>query len=777
MQFNVGVRKLVEYVMMSGNLELDKFVSSSRAMAGIAAHKKIQKERGDDYKAEVSVSHQFKLEDINIIVSGRIDGVYKKENQITIEEIKSTTEDIRRLKLKKNEVHWGQAKVYAYLYSLEHTIDRLNIALVYYNIDDGKVFEINDDYTFADLEEFMTSLLTKYHLWARRQLDWNMLRDNSLKDLSFPYSEYRIGQREMAVGVYRALRDGGELLIQAPTGIGKTVATIFPALKILPGEANKKIFYLTARGTGKEAVEKAVKIINNSGGRVKCITLTAKEKICFNPGSACNGRECNFAKGYYDRVNDALEDIFQKDIFTREIIEITALKFSVCPFEFSLYLSLWCDIIISDYNYAFDPRVRLKRYFVDSAESKKSEYYFLVDEAHNLVDRSRKMFSAELRKDEILKLRRLLKTKQPELCKHLSAMNNWFLKARKKAEEKNDHFAEIDAPDSLFPVLRKFKRRADTWLAYNFMTDYRRNLLDFYFKVGAFLRISENYDSDYLTCYEKEGKDLLLKLFCLDPARSLKESRKNVKSVIFFSATLTPQRYYKELYGCESYAESLDLPSPFPKKNFFLAKTGISTRYKDRNDTLDNLVSFIEHFVKSRKGNFLLFFPSYKYLETAFERITLDNFNVIKQKSNMKEEERLEFMDAFKQKNDKSLIALAVMGGIFGEGIDLIGEKLEGAIIVGVGLPGIDFERDLIREYFQKDGKGYEFAYLYPGLTRVLQAAGRVIRSETDKGSVLLIDDRFSSYIYRKLLPAHWFPISVRDEKALDNKLNDFWMN
>ncbi len=775
MELNIAVRKIVEYVMLSGDLELDRFVSSSRAMAGIAVHKKIQKDRGDDYSSEVFVSHTFDRDGINLKVSGRIDGIYHDDGKTVIEEIKSTTETINRLKLKKNKHHWAQAKFYGYLYAFEHDLSEVNIVVVYCNIDDGKILELKESYSFEFLEKFVNEVVDKYLVWAKKQLDWFEIRNRSLNELEFPHKTYRKGQRGMAVSIYRTLRDGGELLIQAPTGIGKTVASVFPALKILPETENSKIFYLTARGTGKVVAEKAIQLVNSRGGRCKMITLTAKEKICFNPGAACNARECRFAKGYYDRVNDALSDIYSHDIFDRDLIETYALKHLVCPFEFSLYLSLWCDFIICDYNYAFDPRVKLKRYFAEGGEAAGQDFYFLVDEAHNLVDRSRSMFSASLNKDDVLKLRRLIKSSQPEMYKHLSAMNKWFLKQRKMAEESDDFLSSKEQPEELYPILRRFKRRADTWLALNFATDYRRTLLDFYFLVVSFLRISENFGEDYLTCYTKEGKDLQVKLFCLDPARSLRTSNEPVKSVVYFSATLSPLSYYREIFGWGIKAGLIDLPSPFPRENLLLARSPVSTRYKDRNETLDQLIVQIKEFIHHKIGNFLIFFPSYRYMKQVYEMLDCDDVELVMQESNMSDDEREAFVQLFKEKHEKPFAAFAVMGGIFGEGIDLRGEHLEGAVIVGVGLPGIDDERDLIKDYFSKRNKGFEFAYLYPGLTRVMQAAGRVIRSETDKGAVLLIDDRFSSYQYSKNLPQHWAMDTVKDVEDLKKNLTEFW--
>ena len=510
------------------------------------------------------------------------------------------------------------------------------------------------------------------------------------------------------------------------------------------------------------------------GLKLKSQNLTAKEKICFCPQAACNGEACEFAKGYYDRIREALEEAFRQDAFPREVIEEIAVKHRVCPFEFSLDLSLWMDCIICDYNYVFDPQVYLKRFFLEES----GDYVFLVDEAHNLVDRARDMFSAEIQKQPFLELRRMVRNQPPEIYPVLGRINTWLVGARKRCEEVNP-FAEKEPPNTLFPLLRKFLSLTERWLVLNRKTVFREELLELYFTVHGFMRMAERYDESYVSWYEKKGNDVTVKLFCLDPARHLKETLERGSAAIFFSATLTPADYFRKIFGCDESARELILSSPFPPENLcLLISGGISTFYKHRERTKDSVTRAILSLVRQKKGNYLLFFPSYEYLMLVYEQFTSSSpeTKTILQIPGMAEPDREQFIARFSQDKGRHLAGFVVMGGVFGEAIDLVDDRLTGAVIVGVGLPAICLERELIRDYFAKrSGEGFEFAYLYPGFNKVLQAVGRVIRSESDRGAVLLIDTRFPTGQYRSLFPQEWQPIIVRDEAQFDRILQRFW--
>jgi len=523
--------------------------------------------------------------------------------------------------------------------------------------------------------------------------------------------------------------------------------------------------------------------MRDQGLKIKSLTLTAKEKTCFSSDSACNGEECEFARGYFDRVDEAAAEMFRQDAFGRAAIEEMARKHRVCPFEFSLELAFIADCVICDYNYAFDPAVYLKRFFDE--EDLHDEFVFLIDEAHNLVDRAREMFSAELMKRPFVDLRRVVKKKLPGLYKSMGKINNWLLKSRKRCREEGRPIVEKEEPDGLYPLLRKFLEAAEDWLVLNSKTPFRDALLDLYFVVSRFLKRAEHYDGTYATYYEPVDKDFRLKLFCIDPSIQLREALERCKCAVFFSATMTPAAYFRKILGCRNSAKEIILPSPFPEENLcLLVCDRISTLYRQRERTKEAVSRAIASLVKQKKGNYLLFFPSYRYMMMVYDIFTPENGNnpaleIILQTPGMSEGERDEFLRQFEKSedNDSTLVGFAVMGGVFGEGIDLVGDRLTGAVVVGVGLPAICLERELIREYFidpEQGGTGFEYAYLYPGINRVLQAAGRVIRSEQDRGVILLIDERFSWNQYKSLFPKEWHPVRVPGEQELTRALDQF---
>ncbi len=776
------MRALVEHMLRSGDLVLE-FSPGSRQVEGIYAHQKVQRSRPAEYSKEVTVSHQLETEDFILDIGGRIDGVYEYPDRVIIEEIKSTTRNLEVVEQAENQRHWGQLKVYAYFYANRHQSKEIEVRLTYYQIDTAETLELNRKFTYSELDTFFQDLAARYLDWARKMEQWFSLRNESSENLQFPYESYRPGQHKMAVTVYHTIETSGELIVQAPTGIGKTMAALFPTLKALGRGFLSKFFYLTARTTGKNIAEKALQELRQQGLKLKSLTLTAREKICFKPGSACNAEECEFARGYYDRIDEALQEFFEQDVFCRETIEDLARKYQVCPFEFSLELSLWADGIICDYNYVFDPAVYLRRFFGE--EETRDEFVFLIDEAHNLVDRARQMFSAELFKQPFLDLRNVIKGQLPEVYKAAGKINTWLKKMQKRFEEEGRPLAEKEPPAEIYLLLRKFNRAAEQWLARNIKTPFRDELLNLFFQVSSFLRTAEQYDDTYATCYEPVDRDFRLKLFCLDPSRQLEEALKRCQAVVLFSATMTPSHYFRQILGCRPEAQTLTLASPFPAENLcLLVGDKISTLYRHREMTRLAVSRALACLVKQKSGNYLLFFPSYQYMMMVYELFLAQDrrpdMEIIVQTPGMSETERDLFLARFSEENENphTLVGFAVMGGVFGEGIDLVGDRLTGAAVVGVGLPGISLERDLIREYFadpEKGGTGFEYAYLFPGFNRVLQAAGRVIRSENDRGVVFLIDERFSRQQYRSLFPQEWNPCRVSDENHMRQILQEFW--
>jgi DNA excision repair protein ERCC-2 len=773
-ELNIAVRTLVTYALRSGDLALT-FVGTARTTDAIRAHQKIQQARPRGYEAEVAVSHTVETDRFRLIISGRIDGVWHLDDQIVIDEIKTTTGDPDAFTEESHPIHWAQAKTYAYIFAATHHLERVGVQLTYYQLESGHVHETRQHYRFEELRGFFDAIVERYLIWAAVLDRHDRQRNLSIGALDFPHARFRRGQRSMAVAVYKTIQETGQLVVQAATGIGKTLAALFPAVKALGTGLTDKIFFLTARTTGKRVAEEGLDRLRSKGLRLKSLSLTAKEKVCFAPEAACTPDECEYARGHFDRINDALYAIFEQDALTREVIDAVARRFRVCPFEFALELSLWADVVICDYNYAFNPRVYLRRLFVET----RSHYSFLVDEAHNLVDRSRDMFSAELRKQPGLDLRRILKDLAPGVYRRLGSINHHLVQLRKQCADAGGYLAQDQAPEHLCTPLQQFLRTAERWLSLNIKTSFRQDLLTYYFEVNHFLRVLAAYDGTYATVMIQEGKDLLVRLFCIDPAPQMSQALTRAAATIFFSGTLTPLNYFRDVLGCLPQARTVTLPSPFPPENLgVFVYTGVSTLYRNRERSKERVHDIIHAAVSQRQGNYLAFFPSYRYLQMVHalfqERSPLLDTAV--QHPEMTEPERTAFVERFSRESPRTLLGFAVMGGVFGEGIDLTGDRLSGAIVVGVGLPGLSPERDLIRAHFDRtDQGGFDYAYRYPGINRVLQAAGRVIRSSRDRGMVLLIDERFGFSRYRNLLHRHWRITTARSPKAAVRLIEAFW--
>jgi len=768
-KLRVSVRTLVEFVLRQGDLDL-AFQSGQRMVEGIYAHQYLQKERGEAYQAEVSLKTTYYQEDLELEIHGRADGILRGAQGIVIEEIKSTSLDLDLIDQEYNYLHWAQAQCYAYILAQQENLPQVQVQLTYIQLESREQKEFRKSFTREELEEFFLHLVTDYCAWARRQLTWREKRNASISQLRFPYANYRKGQRELVVAVYKTIQEGKKLFVQAPTGIGKTLGTIFPAIKALPEREETPIFYLTAKTITRTVAEDSLKLLQAQGLSLKRVTLTAKDKLCFCPEGECTPEECSYAKGYYDRLSPALEEIFKFDIWDRQQIEDYARKFMLCPFEFSLELTNWADMVICDYNYVFDPRVFLKRFLLEGGD-----YTFLIDEAHNLVERAREMYSAEINKEEFLHLKKLVQEDEPVLAKRLQTVNKNLIKLRKQGLK-----VEKDAPTSLYSSLERVVNETEKIFKKEESRPWKEALTELYFKIQAFLRTALSYDEHYLTYYQDTPQDFRVKLFCIDPSQRLAEVLKKGRSAIFFSATLSPIEYFIKILGGGKDAYKLQLPSPFPPENLCLIlQRQISTKYGQRSGSIDKIVEAITQLVKVKSGNYLVYFPSYEYLKIVQEKLLLaqPQFKIMVQTSGMTEENREEFLAAFQDNPQETLVGLALLGGIFGEGIDLKGERLSGVIIVGVGLPQLNTERDIIRDYFQETyNMGFEYAYMYPGLNKVLQACGRVIRTEMDRGVILLLDERFAQLKYRRLFPKEWKSIHlIQDNQEIGPIMKKFW--
>ena len=774
----VSVRSLVEFVLQSGDLTSGGFQRRDRAQLGTRGHQRVQRSRPEDYESEVEITYQVESADPPLEVRGRIDGVYSNKVPAIIEEIKTTTLSLDLVSEEHNPLHWAQAKCYAYMYAQQQQLSDVNIHLTYYHLDSQEEKTFERYFTLTELETFFSDLITPYLDWFRKVLAWQSRRDQSIQQLEFPYEDYRPGQRDMAVAVYKAIRANDRLYVQSPTGVGKTIATLFPAVKALGQGLVTKIFYLTAKTSGRLVAEKALEDMRQANLYFKSVTLTAKEKICFCPPVNCDPELCVFARGYFDKVKRALEEIDRHQAFTRPVIEEIARKYEICPFEFSLDLALWVDCIICDYNYAFDPRVYLHRFFDFGTEP----YIFLVDEAHNLPDRARSMYSAELDKKTVLNLQRALKPHLPVLAKKLSAINKILLEKRKTCQvEGKEALVEYDPPEKLLKAIQEFSQKAEDWLVLNQATEFRQELLEFYFLCSNYLRTAEYFDTFYVSYFERQGQsDLKARLFCLDPVPMLAVPLERSQSTIFFSATLLPMDYFTKLLTGDVNHPKRIFQSPFPQENVcLLIHNQISTKYTQRADSYGAIAEAIETICSTHVGNYLVYFPSHAYLAAVLELLKerLPEKQLLVQDRSMTEAAREAFLARFSVSNQETLIGLAVMGGIFGEGIDLVGERLIGVVVVGVGVPQLGLERDLIKAYFDhQNGSGFAYAYQYPGFNRVQQATGRLIRTETDRGIIVLIDDRFTHARYRHLFPSHWQGYQVvQNTSEMKDKLAHFW--
>lgn len=776
-----SVRELVGFVLRSGDLVAGGFSRPDRLVEGTRGHQKIQRARPTDYQAEVPISYLVETEEIALEISGRIDGLLVEGDVVLVEEIKTTEADLNAIA--ENLAHWAQAKLYAFMVAEQSGLNAIDVQLTYLQLDTDERREDRRTFACAELAAFCAELIERYLHWARRYQQWCAERDLSLAALKFPFAEYRPGQRDLAAATYRTIDGRGRAFAQAPTGIGKTISTLFPAAKALGLGHAEKIFYLTAKTSGRRVAEKAIDDLRGGDAHLKSLTLTARDKICFKPngGSTCDPDQCEFARGYYDRINDALEDIFTHDAFTRTLIEECAQKHRVCPFEFSLDLAPWCDVIICDYNYVFDPRAFLKRFFQDAG----GQYAFLIDEAHNLVDRAREMFSADLCKSEIAGLKRLVGKTHPDLGKPLNALNRYLAQLGKKVEQegRGENWVSPQRPTDLLALVHKVLRAAEKVLEQGAALPFWDELVECYFRALGFERIGELFDEHYTTYTEKQGQDIRFRLFCLDPAHNIRQALERGCAAVFFSATLSPLAYFRDLLGGEEGDTLLSLGSPFPPEHLrLLLADRIETTYKKRGESYDAIAESIAALVSQRAGNYLAFFPSYKYMDEVATRFAEahPNIELLVQKSGMSDRQREAFLAAFDAERlqpAQYTVGFAVMGGVFGEGIDLVGERLVGAVVVGVGLPQLCLERDLIRDYFdEREISGFAYAYTYPGMNRVLQAAGRVIRTASDRGAILLVDRRFGQSRYRQLFPPAWHPVhAVRTPAHIAQSLAEFW--
>lgn len=793
MEIRVSVRSLVEFVLRAGDIDNRRKVSSEDAMSeGSRIHRMIQRRMGSEYHAEVSMKYRCGFEDYSILVEGRADGVIDGK-PVTIDEIKGTYRELEKMK-GPDPVHLAQAKCYAWIYAHDHKQNEMKVRMTYCNLDTEEIRCFEYTYTALELTGWFTDVLMQYKKWADEESRWRKERQKSIHEMAFPFA-YREGQRELVTHVYHTICHKKKLFIEAPTGVGKTISTVFPAVKAIGEEKAERVFYLTAKTITRTVADNTFELLREQGLKFKTVILTAKEKICFMEETECNPEACPYAKGHYDRINDAIFDLMtSKEHYNREAIEEYAKKHQVCPFEMSLDMSLFSDGIICDYNYVFDPHVYLRRFFGDGTP--KENYLFLVDEAHNLLERGREMYSAVLYKEDFLSLKRTVKAYDTRMEKQLERCNKELLNLKRECED----WCIVDQADPLVQALLRLSSTMEEYLENHDDSPVRREVLDFYFEVSHFLMIYELVDKKYVMYseFDEEGR-FFIKLFNVDPSTNLKECLNRSVSSILFSATLLPVQYYKKLLGGEEtdyevYAKSTFDPE---RKALFLAED-VTSKYTRRSELeYYHIAEYIHQIVRMRHGNYMVFFPSHSFLrrvceiyEDAFAEE--DRAECLVQEEHMSEQKREEFLMRFEGneelefsdiihmdveiEEESSLVGFCVMGGIFSEGIDLKSDRLIGAMIVGTGLPQVCTEREILKQYFAQDGEdGFDYAYRYPGMNKVLQAAGRVIRTARDVGIVALLDERFLLRSYQKMFPREWEHFEVVNARTVGGRVEKFW--
>lgn len=863
----ISVRNLVEFILREGDIDNrhGRTASPEAMWEGSRIHKRIQKNKGANYHAEVPLKIELSEGDYTLAIEGRADGIeitcdgerqldfsdnfnhlaVEEGMHVTIDEIKGIYMNLDALD-EPVGVHRAQAMCYAYIYALQHDLAEISVQLTYCNLDTieltktaflGNLKYFRETFSFAELAEWFTRLTDEYKKWADFQFAWQNLRQASIKKLEFPYA-YRKGQKELASDVYRTIARRKNLFIQAPTGVGKTISTVFPAVKAVGEGLGDKIFYLTAKTITGTVAKEAFELLRTRGYQAKIIQLTAKEKLCLCEEMDCNPVHCPYAKGHYDRVNDAVYNLLQKeDVFTREVILEQAREYRVCPFEMSLDTATWADDIIGDYNYVFDPNVYLKRFF---AEGTRGDYIFLVDEAHNLVERSREMYSASIYKEDFLAAKKLLKPYQEEhdrcaerVIRHLEKCNRILLGYKRECE----NYVVYENIGTLIFALTRLAADLDEYLQKSPDFPERREVNEFYLNLRNFMNIYELVDEHYVVYseHEEDGR-FKLKFYCVDPSLNLQERIDKGNATIFFSATLLPIQYYKSLLSTRRDNYAVYAQTAFSEEQrLLLFGNDVSSKYTRRGRAeYERIALYIEKTARAKQGNYMVFFPSYRMMQEVYDVFLkggetdemrpqeyfpegAENAEIVEhpeeaeiaehpeeaeiaehpndaenpgdaepclwcmmQQTGMREAEREAFLQAFSGEASKrrggSLVAFCVLGGIFGEGIDLKKEQLIGAVIVGTGLPQISNEREILMRYYdERAGAGFDYAYRFPGMNKVLQAAGRVIRTTEDVGVIELLDERFLKSDYRGLFPREWEQRRICNVNEVEQMLAEFW--
>ena len=773
-RYKVGVGELVSFLYASGDLSSETFQNVS-LLEGTKAHQYVQQLYQDNDHSEVSIQYLYETDDYQVLLQGRMDGLIYRENTLWIEEIKSTRFNIFSDDWNVNQEHLSQLQMYAYMYLKNQTLDDIHGRVTYIQLSDYKMRSFEYFFDVDVLKPFFETSIKNYVSWLDKLHIHLEKKRASLEKLHFPFNHYRRGQKEMMSAVYQTMKDDDLLFAIAPTGIGKTMASLFATLKSL-SEDEQKIFYLTAKTQGKKVALESMDMLHEAGLETKTLEITSKDVTCFLEKRECDPDKCPFAKGFFDRLTHAMQDMFDHEtLMSRSVIESYARKHMVCPFEFSLYVSYFVDVIICDYNYAFDPRIHLIRYF-DETNFKP---LVLVDEAHNMIQRSRDMYSSTLIKSDLILLRRAASSLKPSIrhaVKKLLDQFDRFLETLKDIPFLSSKASDIQFLETVHYVMKKIENA----LKENPKYPRKTEVMDHYLNLLSFSIIHEFYNDAYVTNIERlPNDDISLTIQCLDASEFIYDTIKNkTYGTALFSATMYPLDYYKELIAC-GYGETLKIRSPFdPERLKIIVMNNINTRYQNRASSKHHIIDIIQEVIDAKKGNYIAFFPSYSYMNQIINDLPPDlPCDILIQERDMDTHLRDLMIERFKKTTTRSQLAFFVMGGMFSEGIDYVGDMLSGVIVVGVGLPMINESNNQLKTYYEDVfNKGFDYAYTYPGMNKVIQAVGRVIRRHEDYGIAILIDDRFATKAYTNLFPPEWKHYEIlKSSRDLKRVLKSFW--
>ncbi len=740
--------------------------------------------RSDAYYADVQLQHTCRYAGVLIKVTGIAQGIAADQDGLTLDYT------VHAAKLPdSNEVFTVpvRQRCLAYFLAAAKELQALSVRRLTVT-SKGECASAVATFSVATLTDEYTSILSRALPYIENCIEQNREVKPRAAELAFPYPEIRDGQEEFMRECFRDIMHGKRLFIQAPTGIGKTISTIYPAVRAMGKGKCDKVFYLTAKASTRREAFAAAKRLFEAGAPLRTIVLSAKEQMC--PVEGCNYRTCKHhcpRSMSHTKIMQAISELLtHQNGYTSALIKRVAEKHGVCPYELSLDLSEFCSIVICDYNYVYNPAVKLRRYFVEN----NGKYVLLVDEAHNLTDRARDMFSCSLCSSAFSALLAQLPESEPLYGKIKQAASVFKIARRycRDTMQKNEsgeecgYYYSKEPLDDINQTLSMLAASVEKWLKMHTYDALYDAIEAFFGDLRAYNATAELYDQGFVTYLTVQGNEITLRQLCLDPSKQLEECNAGAESVIMFSATLTPPAYFAQTLGGGKHAVSVNFPSPFPRENLLVAVAdGISTKYEDREKSVKKTASYIAASVCGKVGNYMVYFPSYSYMEKVAKAFCAryPDVPVLLQKRGMTQEQKEQFLDAFTADNPGMLIGFCVLGGSFSEGVDLPGGRLIGSIIVGVGIPGLSDERNIIRDYYADlNGYGYEYAYVYPGMNHVLQAAGRVIRTDTDRGIVVLLDQRYAEPRYTELFPPHWEDVRfASDAQSLAKYIAEFWKN